>query len=727
MAYSAPSASAAAQLPQPVAETNQSRDPNSWLSPTHWQILHSQIRPHTSSVEKFKEVCITGMMGNLYLKKDVTKVLKRLRQMMLEDGRFQQVAKIDEKNYRKEEQAKLVQEWVTLPSNNYSIPNHMSAGARGTVPTLTSSLPSNTNSPFLPNSNTAGSLQQNESSMPERRRLFQQLEAIASNMAAPHAAPLYSRLAQNEARAAVERISRQGLPTVYELLLELSRIYNYDMVLRESHRKDNVNFAAPPAGLMVPPISTCTLPTVASSSANIRTSAEDGYDDSCAMIYGAVRTAMSEWESPLHRIQAILRRMPIQAGPQITSFDIPSHFRQPIQDRSLKIILYAIARNSHEPHRWPDGKDLAVTVNRQQVTTGWKRVWPNRRHELAKAFLPLDVTGFIVKSQPTQTIMLECFKQDFSAAAAICVVRPYAETAIVETFLHGSSACNGVSSNSTYQEKYHKRRDEAMRKLYTKALSNYEHSGSKGESDDDVSTAGDFMSLKCPVSQLRLRVPARGVHCEHLQCFDLASALLTMHKQAFWNCPLCDKPLRFPRDVYVDETVRSALNTASPNVWSLRLALPSERRTSSTWVKDEETKDASHSTYSVAQQENEKHLINNQLSPLPYSWVPHDPTMAALERKNKYGSMGQPAPTAIREGETCDEVLSTQDDNESDYEHPERDADAVLQGSQRPHRAKRLRSPSTTEESGRSARVRSSHPFRSNDLGGISKDCAIEL
>lgn len=53
--------------------------------------------------------------------------------------------------------------------------------------------------------------------------------------------------------------------------------------------------------------------------------------------------------------------------------------------------------------------------------------------------------------------------------------------------------------------------------------------------------------LLCPLSQERINVPARGVLCRHLRCFDLEAYLKTSSRAAFqrrWRCPVCDLPLR---------------------------------------------------------------------------------------------------------------------------------------------------------------------------------------
>ncbi|XP_077554156.1 E3 SUMO-protein ligase gei-17-like [Haemaphysalis longicornis] len=53
------------------------------------------------------------------------------------------------------------------------------------------------------------------------------------------------------------------------------------------------------------------------------------------------------------------------------------------------------------------------------------------------------------------------------------------------------------------------------------------------------------VSLLCPLSRKRMKVPCRGVHCRHVQCFD-AYAYLAANESTmkpFWRCPVCDLAL----------------------------------------------------------------------------------------------------------------------------------------------------------------------------------------
>lgn len=86
--------------------------------------------------------------------------------------------------------------------------------------------------------------------------------------------------------------------------------------------------------------------------------------------------------------------------------------------------------------------------------------------------------------------------------------------------------------------------------------------------DDDVACVErtQRFKLSCPITLMRMMIPARGRHCRHLQCFDLESFIqVTKGSKAFnnrWKCPEC--PLILRTDVLVvDKFVEDILRTVS--------------------------------------------------------------------------------------------------------------------------------------------------------------------
>ncbi|KAE9522001.1 hypothetical protein AGLY_017606 [Aphis glycines] len=60
--------------------------------------------------------------------------------------------------------------------------------------------------------------------------------------------------------------------------------------------------------------------------------------------------------------------------------------------------------------------------------------------------------------------------------------------------------------------------------------------------DPDVATTSYRFSLICPLSKVRMKIPAKSIYCDHLQCFDVSTFILMNEKKPTWMCPTCSKP-----------------------------------------------------------------------------------------------------------------------------------------------------------------------------------------
>lgn len=90
------------------------------------------------------------------------------------------------------------------------------------------------------------------------------------------------------------------------------------------------------------------------------------------------------------------------------------------------------------------------------------------------------------------------------------------------------------------------------------------------EKDDDVVLQKVVVSLNCPLSQMRIALPCRGVHCAHLQCVDATFYLTVNSRRETWLCPVCNKqtPLESLR---VDGWMVGVLAKAPPEVADVQL------------------------------------------------------------------------------------------------------------------------------------------------------------
>jgi len=83
--------------------------------------------------------------------------------------------------------------------------------------------------------------------------------------------------------------------------------------------------------------------------------------------------------------------------------------------------------------------------------------------------------------------------------------------------------------------------------------------------DPDIVAVSSVMSLKDPVSTMRMTLPCRSTVCNHNQCFD-ASYFIQLQEQApTWTCPVCNKSISYDALV-IDQYVQDILRQTSSSV-----------------------------------------------------------------------------------------------------------------------------------------------------------------
>ncbi|KAL9075095.1 MAG: hypothetical protein Q9161_001780 [Pseudevernia consocians] len=87
---------------------------------------------------------------------------------------------------------------------------------------------------------------------------------------------------------------------------------------------------------------------------------------------------------------------------------------------------------------------------------------------------------------------------------------------------------------------------------------------SKSEDAEIVATSS-IMSLKCPLSTLRIDVPCRSSVCSHNQCFDASSFLQLQEQAPTWTCPVCNKAAAYEH-LQVDQYVADILESTRKSV-----------------------------------------------------------------------------------------------------------------------------------------------------------------
>lgn len=82
---------------------------------------------------------------------------------------------------------------------------------------------------------------------------------------------------------------------------------------------------------------------------------------------------------------------------------------------------------------------------------------------------------------------------------------------------------------------------------------------SQANADPDIAATSIVMSLKDPISTMRITVPIRSSHCTHNQCFDGAMFMQLQEQAPQWSCPVCSKNIPF-ESLCVDEYFQEILD-----------------------------------------------------------------------------------------------------------------------------------------------------------------------
>lgn len=83
--------------------------------------------------------------------------------------------------------------------------------------------------------------------------------------------------------------------------------------------------------------------------------------------------------------------------------------------------------------------------------------------------------------------------------------------------------------------------------------------------DTEIVATSSIMSLKCPLSTLRIDVPCRSSVCSHNQCFDASSFLQLQEQAPTWTCPVCNKAAAYEH-LQVDQYVADILKSTPKSV-----------------------------------------------------------------------------------------------------------------------------------------------------------------
>lgn len=87
----------------------------------------------------------------------------------------------------------------------------------------------------------------------------------------------------------------------------------------------------------------------------------------------------------------------------------------------------------------------------------------------------------------------------------------------------------------------------------------------RANADPDIAATSSKMSLKDPVSTMRISIPIRATVCTHNQCFDGDMFLQLQEQAPTWSCPICSKTVSF-ESLCVDKYFEEILNNTGKSV-----------------------------------------------------------------------------------------------------------------------------------------------------------------
>eukprot|EP00040_Diaphanoeca_grandis_P029474 m.172729 g.172729 ORF g.172729 m.172729 type:complete len:608 (-) comp31698_c7_seq3:334-2157(-) len=113
-------------------------------------------------------------------------------------------------------------------------------------------------------------------------------------------------------------------------------------------------------------------------------------------------------------------------------------------------------------------------------------------------------------------------------------------------------------------------RTPSEKECFEKVLAYLKKDQEDADGLDDISFGLMVVPLHCPVSQLRMSYPARGVECNHLHCFDALFYLKMNARKTAWLCPICNRhtPLESLR---IDSWLKKVILDSHPEAVEIEL------------------------------------------------------------------------------------------------------------------------------------------------------------
>ncbi|XP_071692989.1 E4 SUMO-protein ligase PIAL2 [Rutidosis leptorrhynchoides] len=89
--------------------------------------------------------------------------------------------------------------------------------------------------------------------------------------------------------------------------------------------------------------------------------------------------------------------------------------------------------------------------------------------------------------------------------------------------------------------------------------------------DNEITEGPSTVSLKCPISFSRIKIPVKGHTCKHPQCFDFNNYVNINSRRPLWRCPHCSQSVCF-HDIRIDQSMVKVLKEVGEDVSFVKIS-----------------------------------------------------------------------------------------------------------------------------------------------------------
>ena len=209
---------------------------------------------------------------------------------------------------------------------------------------------------------------------------------------------------------------------------------------------------------------------------------------------------------------------------------------QQFRNDNLKILMYCGLSHQMSPFSQVDvafPNQIEVKVNDQDIKHNFKGL-----KNKSGSTKPADITSFIRKLNNQQN--------SIQVTYALTSKR-YAYVVYLVRYISADKLTERIKKGNVIP------RDRVLRDM------------SRANADPDIAATSVRMSLKDPISTMRITLPVRASHCTHNQCYDGAMFMQLQEQAPQWSCPVCSKPVSFD-SLCVDKYFEDILNRTSRSI-----------------------------------------------------------------------------------------------------------------------------------------------------------------